>query len=129
LLSEQNAAFHTEAATSSYPRKRLYHIPVIPAESTANERNCPKRCDMRMAFPACFAMNRLASRRRPAIATLRNVVDLDQLREQLVAVVQETMQPSSVSLWLIKSERGANRAAWGVHPLSAHAEKLEVTQR
>jgi hypothetical protein len=56
-------------------------------------------------------------------ATLRNVVDLDQLRDQLVAVVQETIQPSSVSLWLIKSERGANREAWGVHPLHARAEK------
>ena len=33
-------------------------------------------------------------------ATLRQEVDLDQLREQLVAVVQETMQPSQVSLWL-----------------------------
>lgn len=33
-------------------------------------------------------------------ATLRNEVDLDQLREQLVAVVQETMQPTFVSLWL-----------------------------
>ena len=55
--------------------------------------------------------------------TLRNEVDLDQLREQLVAVVQETMQPSFVSLWLRKSERGANRDVWGVHPLSAHTEK------
>ncbi len=33
-------------------------------------------------------------------ATLRNKVDLDQLREQLLAVVQETMQPTQVSLWL-----------------------------
>jgi hypothetical protein len=33
-------------------------------------------------------------------ATLRNEVDLNQLHEQLVTVVKETMQPSHVSLWL-----------------------------
>ncbi len=33
-------------------------------------------------------------------ATLRNEVDLEQLREELIAVVEETMQPSQVSLWL-----------------------------
>jgi hypothetical protein len=32
--------------------------------------------------------------------TLRQEVDLDQLREQLLAVVQETMQPASLSLWM-----------------------------
>jgi len=32
--------------------------------------------------------------------TLSNEVDLNQLREDLLAVVQETMQPSHVSLWL-----------------------------
>ena len=38
-------------------------------------------------------------------ATLRNEVDLATLREQLVAVVQETMQPTYVSLWLRKAEQ------------------------
>jgi len=33
-------------------------------------------------------------------ATLRNQVDLKQIREQLLAVVQETMQPASLSLWI-----------------------------
>jgi hypothetical protein len=37
-------------------------------------------------------------------ATLRNEVDLGQLKEHLLTVVQETMQPSHVSLWLRKSD-------------------------
>jgi len=38
-------------------------------------------------------------------ATLRNEVDLEQLMEQLLTVVQETMQPASVSLWLRSPQR------------------------
>jgi hypothetical protein len=45
-------------------------------------------------------------------STLREEVDLDQLREQLLAVVQETMQPASLSLW--------------VHPLTLHASGEET---
>jgi hypothetical protein len=42
-------------------------------------------------------------------ATLRNEVDLDDLSRQLVAVVQETMQPTHVSLWLQQHDRQAQQ--------------------
>ena len=38
-------------------------------------------------------------------ATLRNEVDLSQLSEHLLAIVEETMQPTSVSLWLRSSSQ------------------------
>jgi len=42
-------------------------------------------------------------------ATLHNEVDLNQLSEQLVEVVQETMQPAHVSLWLRSPEQGTEQ--------------------
>jgi hypothetical protein len=49
--------------------------------------------------------------------TLRQEVNLDELREQLLAVVQETMQPSFVSLWLRPSEHdGTHQAPWKANP-------------
>jgi hypothetical protein len=42
--------------------------------------------------------------------TLRQEVDLQQLREHLIAVVQETMQPAYVSLWLHEGSRTETRS-------------------
>src|SRR6266487_2097628 len=42
-------------------------------------------------------------------ASLRNEVDLNQLREQFLAVVQQTMQPAHVSLWLRPPEQSGQR--------------------
>ena len=41
-------------------------------------------------------------------ATLRDEVELGRLSEQLVGVVNETMQPSSVALWLRPTAGSAN---------------------
>lgn len=42
-------------------------------------------------------------------STLRNEVDLDRLTENLLSVVQETMQPAHISLWLRTSESSHDR--------------------
>jgi len=50
---------------------------------------------------------------------LRNEVDRQQMREQLLMVVQETIQPAHVSLWLRQPERNAIAPT---HRLEPHAE-------
>ncbi len=49
-------------------------------------------------------------------ATLRSEVDLNQLREHLVAVVEETMQPTFVSLWLRPTQQDGKRKPWSANP-------------
>ena len=57
-------------------------------------------------------------------ATLRNEVDLDQLREQLLGVVEETMQPMHVSLWLRPPEPSRKQQTWPL-PGIDEEEKVE----
>ncbi len=58
-------------------------------------------------------------------ATLRNEVDLDQLRERLLTVVQETMQPAHVLLWLRPPEPSRKRKTW----LLARLDEEETGER
>lgn len=54
-------------------------------------------------------------------ATLRSEVDLNRLREHVVAVVQETMQPAHVSLWLRPPEQTARwHAPTTINPEEHH---------
>ena len=57
-------------------------------------------------------------------AALRQEVDLRQLSEQLVAVVQETMQPASISLWLCQSHSIASRG----EPTHSDLDPLPATK-
>jgi hypothetical protein len=65
-----------------------------------------------------------AARTLAAFSTiLRTEVDLATLREHLVAVVQETMQPTSVSLWVRPPiPAGTHQAPWRSMP-AGHAEE------
>ena len=58
-------------------------------------------------------------------ATLRNEVDLNQLQEHLLTIVQETMQPAHVSLWLRPTAADSKPSAFWVstHPASEDGKK------
>jgi hypothetical protein len=58
-------------------------------------------------------------------AVLRNEVDLDRLREQLVTVVDETIQPAHVSLWLRPSEQAVKYKAIDAYTAIPGGENYE----
>jgi hypothetical protein len=61
-------------------------------------------------------------------AQLYKELDVRQLSEQLIAVVSETMQPTSVSLWLCQSHQG-KQAGSSLSPGVQRTTSLEVRQR
>jgi len=58
-------------------------------------------------------------------AILRNEVDLDRLKEQLVTVVEETIQPAHVSLWLRKPEQAGKYKAIDAYTAISRGENYE----
>jgi asparagine N-glycosylation enzyme membrane subunit Stt3 len=58
-------------------------------------------------------------------ATLRNEVDLSELSEHLMAVVQETMQPTQVALWLRQPTRRATPSLQTSKALTEETRILE----
>ena len=66
--------------------------------------------------------------------TLRHEVELDQVKEALLAVVQETMQPAHLSLWLHptapdrhREQREQKQAIQGAFSQYTSADVVEVT--
>ena len=57
--------------------------------------------------------------------TLSNEVNLNQLREDLLAVVQETMQPSHVSLWLRNHEPSSTRNTNQLQEIDEDNKRIE----
>jgi hypothetical protein len=60
--------------------------------------------------------------------TLRSEVDLDQVTGHLLSVVEETMQPSHVSLWLVRPDRRGDPEAAGQRADAAETEAVGVPE-
>lgn len=60
--------------------------------------------------------------------TLRSEVDLIQLSSQLVAVVQQTMQPSQSSLWLVQRRTSQDKPTINARPHPSYAAEAEVAR-
>ena len=58
--------------------------------------------------------------------SLRSEVDMAQVSDKLVTVVEETMQPSQVSLWLVRPDQQAEPGAWGRRVDAAEVEAARV---
>ena len=74
---------------------------------------------MLVAAPDWVYTNREAAAKTLAefAATVRDEVDLNKLTDRLIAVVEETMQPARISLWLKPTADGRRRSAIGGHIL------------
>jgi len=79
---------------------------VVAALFQSIRRRIQQIIDRRFYRPKYDAAKTLAA----FSATLRNEVDLNTLHEQLLDVVQETMQPLHVSLWLRRPPRTENHS-------------------
>jgi hypothetical protein len=107
----QVSVFTLEALTSGLTLIRGNQLAIFASTLLIGARIKPMHDRMKAVIDRRFYRRKYDAARTIAAfsTTIRDEVDLNQLCSKLIAVVEETMQPAHVSLWLCATKRSGER--------------------